>query len=416
MDHGLPDEGCSMAILIASDCPTKATRLRHHLTKNGHDCPFSNVVAVDLARQAATSFQPPPDLIVFVLSQEDDRALAALRHLREVVETPILAVGPRDPNLILDTLHAGANDYLDESSELNGDLTSALNRILESASKSLTSGRLITILAANGGCGRTFFAANLAVQLALTQGRCGLFDLDVAGADAAICLNLKPRHSIADLSHNIDKVDQKMFEQSLAEHASGVFLLAAPEEWEEARFISAEGLQKILRFGKALFPSIVVDLNSPWLSGNVPVLQQSTTVLLLLRLDFPGIRNAHRALSAIDRAGVDPGKVQLVAARYGRPKEISSSQAESVLGVKIRHYLPEDANTVNSCMNCGVSVMLESPGSPIGKAIAGIGKAFCDQHSGVNGAVSSQTNGRKLPVADRLKSLFGLSPTLAHPT
>jgi pilus assembly protein CpaE len=402
-----------MANLIASDCQTKATRLRHHLTQNGHDCPFANVVAIDAAPQAASSIQPQPDLIVFVLSQDDERALAVLRHLREAVEAPILAVGPRDPNLILGTLHAGANDYLDESSDFNGDLTAALSRILESVSKRSTSGRLITVLAANGGCGRTFFAANLAIQLALTQGRCGLFDLDVAGADAAICLNLKPRHSIADLCHNIEKLDQKMFEQSLVEHVSGVFLLAAPEDWEEARLISAEGIQKIVRFGKAIFPSTVVDLNSPWLSGNVPVLQQSTTVLLLLRLDFPGIRNAHRVLSAIERAGVDPNRVQLVAARYGRPKEISGSQAESVLGVKIRHHLPEDANTVNSCMNCGVSVILESPGSAIGRAIAGIAKSLCEQHSGVNGTATSRSNGRKLPVADRLKSLFGLSPAPA---
>ena len=42
-------------------------------------------------------------------------------------------------------------------------------------------------------------------------------------------LNLKPRHSIADLCHNIDKLDQKMFEQSLIEHPSGVFVLAAPK-------------------------------------------------------------------------------------------------------------------------------------------------------------------------------------------
>jgi pilus assembly protein CpaE len=404
-----------MAILIASDCNTKATRLRHHLTQNGHDCPFANVVTIEVARQAATS-QPQPELIVFVLSQDDDRALALLRQLRDAVETPILAVGPRDPNLILGTLHAGANDYLDDSSDFHNDLTSALSRLLESASKRSTAGRLITIVAASGGCGRTFFATNLAVQLAQTQGPCGLLDLDVAGADVATYLNLKPPHSVADLCHNIDKLDQKMFEQSMVAHESGVFVLAAPEEWEQARFISAEGLQKVLRFGKAFFPFVVVDLNSPWLSANAPVLQQSTTVLLLLRLDFPGIRNAHRFLSGMDRAGVDPGKLQLVAARYGRPKEISGSQVESVLGMKIRHYLPEDAHTVNSCINCGVSVILESPSSAISKAIAAVAATLCDQTSGHNGAAVHGSNGRKSAVTERLKSFLGLSAALPHPT
>jgi Flp pilus assembly CpaE family ATPase len=118
----------------------------------------------------------------------------------------------------------------------------------------------------------------------------------------------------------------------------------------------------------------------------------------------------------MDRAGVDPGKLQLVAARCGRPKEISGSQVESVLGMKIRHYLPEDSHTVNSCINCGVSVMLESPSSAIGKAIALVAATLCDQKSAHNGAVSHGRNGRKSAVTERLKSFLGLSPALAHPT
>ncbi len=403
-----------MAILIASDCQTRANRLRHHLTQTGHDCPFANIVSLDAARQAVSSSQLQPELIVFVLAPGDDRALTILRQLREGVEAPILAVGPRDPNLILETLHAGANDYLDESNDFQNDLASALSRLLESVAKRSQSGDLITVVGANGGCGRTFFATNLAVELAKVHGRCALFDFDVAGADCANCLNLKPRHSIADLCHNIDKLDQKMFEQSLAEHPSGVFVLAAPEEWEDARHITADGVQKVLRLGRALFPHVVVDINSLWLSGNTPIIQQATTILLLLRLDFPGIRNAHRMLSAIERARVDTNKVQLVAARYGRPKEIGGSQAESVLGMKIRHHLAEDSHTVNSCLNCGISVMLEAPSSPIGKAIAAVAATLGD-HAGRNGSANGN-DGRKPAVTERLMSLLGLSSIAVHPT
>ena len=112
-----------MAILIASDCQAKAARVLHHLTHNGYECPLSNIVSIDAVKDAASSRASPPDLIIFILSNHDERTIGILRQLREIVDTPIIAIGPRDPNLILDTLHVGVSDYLDELSDLNIDLT-----------------------------------------------------------------------------------------------------------------------------------------------------------------------------------------------------------------------------------------------------------------------------------------------------
>jgi pilus assembly protein CpaE len=218
-----------MVILLVSDCQTRATRLRHILEQSGFECPLSNVVPIEGAMNAAATMQPNPALILFVvLSHDGERAQSAVRQLRDGLDTPVLAIGPRDSNLILGMLHAGANDYLDESGDLQSDLRSGLSRMFTASTKR-SSGRLITVVGAGGGCGRTFAAANLAAVLAKTSGRCGLFDLDPIGADVATYLNLKPRHSIADLCLNLEKVDQKMFEQSLVEHSSGVSVLAAPE-------------------------------------------------------------------------------------------------------------------------------------------------------------------------------------------
>jgi pilus assembly protein CpaE len=396
-----------VAILIASDSQTKAARIRNHLLQDGYDCPLTSVVPVDAVRQNAAAIHPKPDLVVLILSQEHDRALATLRHLRESIETPILAVGPRDPNLILDTLHAGASDYLDEASDFNRDLSAAMTRILESVSKRSTTGRLMTVVGSCGGSGRTFFATNLAVQLAKMQQRCALFDLDLIGGDVATCLNLKPRHSIADLCHNIDKLDQKMFEQCLVEHPSGVSVLAAPEDWTDARSVSADGLQKVIRFGKNLFPSVVAEINSFWISEFAVLLQQSEAILKVLRLDFPGIRNAHRALMAFDRAGIDQSKVQIVAARFGRPKEIGVTQAEEVLGMKIRYFLPEDPATVNACVNWGTAVVTESPSSAIARAIADVAATICEENGPQNSSPAGHINGKKLPVLEKVRSLFG---------
>ena len=358
-----------MVILVVSDCQTKATRLRHLLAQNGCDCPLANVLPIEAAANAVSCFYPKPDLILFVLSDDAERCHAALEHLRELSGVDVVVVGPRDPNSILGALHAGAASYLDETSDLERDLSVTLGRLSSAEPGRSPAGRLTTVVSASGGCGRTLVAANLAVALAKKHGRCGLFDLDLHGGDLATSLNLKPRHSIVDLCRNIDKLDQKMFEQSLAEHESGVSVLAGPDNWEDGRYVTLDGLQKALRFGRSLFSHVVADLDAFWQKDFAYPLQQSTAVVLLVRLDFAALRKARRALSCFERNGVDRDNVLLVAARSGRQKEISAAQVESALGMKIRHSVPEDPSAANSSTNCGVPVVLESPSSAISKAI-----------------------------------------------
>jgi pilus assembly protein CpaE len=365
-----------MVILVVSDCQTKATRLRQTLAQTGNECPHSNVISIDAAASAMSCFYPKPDLILFILADDSRRCYEALQHLVQLADVQILAVGPRDPNLILGALQAGAASYLDETSDLERDLAATLSRLSTVEHRQSATGCLTAVVSASGGSGRTLVAANLAVAMAKRNGRCGLFDLDLLGADLATCLNLKPRHTVADLCRSVDKLDQKMFEQSLVEHESGVALLAAPESWEESKFVTLDGLQKTLRLGRSLFTDVVADFDAFSHKDFTSILQQCTSILLLVRLDFSGLRNARRALACFERSGVDFQNVRLVAARTGRSKEISASQVESALGMKIRAFIPEDPHAANASLNCGVPVLLEMPNSALSKAIVSLAAAL----------------------------------------
>jgi pilus assembly protein CpaE len=368
--------GSFMVIMVVSDCQTRATRIRQTVAQTGYECPPSNVISIDAAAGAKSCFYPKPDLILFILADDSRRSCEALQHLVQLSEVQIIAVGPRDPNLILGALHAGAASYLDETSDLERDLAAALSRLSSVEHRPSAAGRVTAVVSASGGSGRTLVAANLAVALAKRKGRCGLFDFDLLGADLATCFNLKPRHTIADLCRSGDKFDQKMFEQSLVEHESGVWLLAAPESWEESKFVTLDGLQKTLRLGRSLFPDVVVDFDAFSHKDFTSILQQCSSILLLVRLDFSGLRNARRALAWLERSGVDQEGVWLVGARTGRSKEISASQVESALGMKIRASIPEDPHAANTSLNCGVPVLLETPNSSLSKAIVSLGTAL----------------------------------------
>lgn len=365
-----------MNVFLISECSATTNQLRHLLSQSGHECPLSNVAAYAGAQDAAASTRPKPDLILFEMSAETELAHETLRLLRERTATHILAIGPSDSNTILGAVRAGAHDYLEEDGDLRGGLSAALKRISESVQKRAGFGQVTSVISASGGSGRTLVAANLAVALAKVHGQCGLFDFDLCGSDAATVLGLKARYTIADLCRNIDRLDHKMWEQSLLVHDSSVHVLAAPETWEDMRQVTADDLQKILRFGRGVCSHVVVDLDAFGPTDVTPVLLDSAAVILLLRLDFAAVRNATRAVQHLAKIGVPSGHIQLAIGRYVKSADITPSQAEAALGMKIQHFIPDDAPLANASINCGVPIVTEAPRSTFSKAIGSIASAL----------------------------------------
>jgi pilus assembly protein CpaE len=374
-----------MIIVLISECQSAVAQMRHMLSQCGHECPAAYVASYAMAREVVAAAHPKPDLILYVVSGPTDRAFASLRELRDATTAQILAIGPRDSSLILGAVRAGAHDYLEQEGDLSVGLSAALLRISNSVRRTSAMGQVTTVISASGGTGSTTVAANLAVALAKTHGRCGLFDFDLRGSDVATYLGLKPRHTVADVSRSIDKLDHKMWEQSLVEHESGVSILAGPESWDDAKYITGEALHKIVRFGRGVLPQIVADLDHFWLSDRAGILLESTRTVLLFRLDFASIRNATRAVQHLQRIGVATDSLHLAVSCYGKHRDISPAQAEAALGAKIRHFIPEDFRIVNASLDCGVPVVLEAPRSPFSRAIMSVADALAQDDAKANG-------------------------------
>ena len=61
-----------------------------------------------------------------------------------------------------------------------------------------------------------------------------------------------------------------------------------------------------------------------------------------MRLEFNSLRNAKTMLDHLERRGVDPKKVALVANRVGQPKEIPAAKVEEALARKFFAKIPDD--------------------------------------------------------------------------
>ena len=271
---------------------------------------------------------------------------------------------------MLRVIHAGPSDYLDIDGSLEKDLEQALGKLRTSLSvSSPMRGKMISVLSHGGGSGCSLVAVNLAVAVAQIHEQSLLCDLNVGRGDLATFLNLKPQFSIIDLSQKLAKLQRDVFEQVLTPHESGIQLLAAPSAFADVQPIDSEAVTQVIGLGKQMFPYTIVDLEDFFHMEQLEAIHRSDTVLFVMRLDYTSLRNARRTFDYLDRDGIDSSQFQLVVNQYGRPRELSYSQAEEVLGRTLDHYIPYEPKVAIESINRGEPAMLASPRSKIARAI-----------------------------------------------
>ena len=370
-----------MKAFLATDDETRVEEIRKILLRQGLDCPIANIARIDQAPKNLAL--AAVEMIVVVLPKDGVRTVAVLdwlANLPRVNRERIVCIGPTgDPKLMLRALRGSVDDYLDES-DLETELDLALGRWRASKGKAEEAGKLIALLAPNGGSGSSTIAVNIATVLAQRHKSSLLIDLKLAAGDLAAMLELRPTYNLSDLCQNVSRMDRTLFERSLVRHDSGVQLLAPPRHYDDIAGITPEGVRQALTLARSSFPYIVVDLDHSYDLAQVEVIRQVDLLLLILRLDFVSLRNARRSLEYVERLGLNRDQLRLVVNRSGQPNEIPAAKAEEALGLKIFHYVPDDPKSVNRAGNNGVPVVIESPRSGVSKSLAKLGESVNGRH------------------------------------
>ena len=367
-----------MAAFIVSDHESTGSRIRDVLTFGGQECPSSHILPLESA-SGRLGRETQVDLVIVALPTDRERGLEMIPGFSRMAAGKVLAVGPTtDAKLVLRALRAGAADFVDVE-DLETELDAAIRRMEAEANAPAQPGRLIAVLAPNGGAGSSTIAVNLSAALARDHRDVGLLDMKLESGDLAAMLDLRPTFTLGDLCHNASRLDRVMFERSLVKHHTGVHLLAPPHRLSDARDVRPDGVGLAISLGRASFPFVVADLDHTYREEQWVAIRQADEILVAFRLDFSSLRNTRRALEHLEEEGIDRAKIRLVVNRYGQPQEVPASKAEEALGRKIGHYIPEDPKAVNRANNHGVPVVVEAPSAKVSRALtrlaAELGKA-----------------------------------------
>jgi pilus assembly protein CpaE len=297
--------------------------------------------------------------------------------------TKVLAFArPPDAHL-RDVVRTGASDLLQLPAS-DEDLSGMLQRALDLAGKSVrvattvpaaspTRGRVFTISSATGGCGKTFYATNLAAFLRHHTGqRVCVVDIDLQFGEVSTAMRLRPKYTIYDALERDEGSDAELeahIEEYLVEHETGVMVLAAPKDPAEADRIKPPDVTRIVEALRNRFDIVIVDTPAQLSEAVLAAFDLSERLYVMATLDLPSVRNMSVFLHTLDKLKIPSGNVRLVLNKAESDVGLEVAKIEKLFTQGFSSVLPY-AKEVSKSINLGMPVLMSSPGADVSKRMA----------------------------------------------
>jgi pilus assembly protein CpaE len=214
---------------------------------------------------------------------------------------------------------------------------------------------IITFLGTKGGTGTTTIAVNCAADVHRLSRRPTLVvDAKRGPGDVAVFLGLRPRYSIVEMIDQMGWADRRVATRYIAEHDSGLHVLAAADAFGRPNSRDAEGVEQALACVSSLYDFVVIDAGSTLSSSAVTALSVADLVVLVANPDLPCLRNMQRLMDALRLAGVAPERVRVLLNRTSENGVLPLAQIERVVGRPMDFQIMSDYRTVAAAVNTGV--------------------------------------------------------------
>ena len=307
------------------------------------------------------------ELVAIELGQDVEAGVALIKRFHERLPALTIFAASDDPSVTLlrTLLEAGASDVLSlplGSQELQKALIKFSQLRTKGGGSAQMAGSVLTIYGVRGGLGATTLAVNLGARLhTALQAETALVDLDLQRGDVAAFLNLTPVNSLAALASATGTVDEIFLAGTLTRHPSGLFLLPAPSEIEEADVIGHNEVEVGLRLLRSQFRYAVVDTGRTITGPTLAAFEGSDRLLMLTDLSVPGVRAARRIVELLQRLNIPRERVDMIVTQ-AIPGPVPLQDAARAIGKEVFQVIPRDEQAASAAMNAGTPVAASREG------------------------------------------------------
>ena len=231
-------------------------------------------------------------------------------------------------------------------------------------------GTVIAVVSASGGSGKTFFATNLAYHLqSSSQKQTCLVDLDLQFGELSTALRLKPRHTIHDLvSDGEDEDLPRRFEECLERHESGIRVLAAPDDPEQADAIDALQVASVIEAARSRFDCVVIDTPTALSEAVLVAIEQADQIFVIATLDLPSVRNLGIMMATLKKLKVPVERVTLLLNKVEKDVGIDVARVEQYFPQGFSMVIPY-GREVNRSLNMGQPVLAYAPRGAVSRTL-----------------------------------------------
>lgn len=322
-----------------------------------------------------------PDMVVAeTMTPQDFEALERLAAAHPEVDY-VLVGNELSPEFLMRAMRVGVREVLPAPASAEAVLAALRRQLRKRAPVQAGAhepGRVFAFVSCKGGSGATFAAANLAHMLADGgQRRVALIDMNLQFGDAALFVSSeRPVSNVADVAHNIARLDADLLRSAMNQVAPGLWVLAAPDDPAHAADVSPAHVEAIVHMAQGMFDFVVIDAGRSLSAVSLQALDLADRVFAVLQLTLPFIRDGKRLRDVFRSLDYPEDKIQWIVNRYQKGGQLTLEDLQKTLGLRQVLTLPNQYEVVAASVNQGVPVDSIAPGSAIARALRELAEAI----------------------------------------